>query len=360
MPVGLIFMKWNEITGNEILAKYPEDLDISNRTLLQLFHTHEYTGERGMISLMVGTSHIASYYTGPESNYCIAILLGLGEDPDEYEGALADVAQIFLQNLEDEDYIELVPNLFQYLIDYPQFNKEQQLIYLYNNEIKRWILNRLREEGILSKSQLEIWLRQTFPNGFGDIDLTLFEFVQNDLIQMHSIKNERSVLLFLINDLIMLRIPPFKILNNFNNFGLPKDLEAIFKEKIKLFFETYKHSEEDNLKIINILSNPRVYVIFDMLRNSILNKSDFEKLKNKGLKELDNAFKLLIDAQIITSLKDPSGNEYYILISDFYVKSFIPQYILNVLKDNFNNKTKSEPVLIKYLNILEETYKETL
>jgi hypothetical protein len=136
---------------------------------------------------------------------------------------------------------------------------------------------------------------------------------------------------------------------------LSKDLEAIFKEKIKLFFETYKHSEEDNLKIINILSNPRVYVIFDMLRNSILNKSDFEKLKNKGLKELDNAIKLLLDAQIITSL-----NDYYVLTSDFYIESFVPQYILNILKENYENKTKSERVLIKYLNILEETYKESL
>ncbi len=355
MPIGIIFMKWNELAGNEVLAKYPDDIDINNRTLMQVFNTHEYIGERGMISLMVGQTNIASYYTGPNSNYCILILLSLGEDPDDYEGGLADISQILLQNLEDQKYIELIPSLFQCLSAYPIFNYEQQLINIYQNEIKRYIINRLRDEGVLTKSQLTSWLKIRYSRGYGDIDLTLFQFVQKDIIQMISVKNERSVVLFLVKDLVMFRVPPFKLIKNPSNKGLPKDLESMYKNDCRIFFQTYKVSEEDNINIIDILSNPEVYNIFNMLRESFLKKTDLKKLENKGIHNINDLIKMLLDNQVI-KIYHSEGNDYYALISDFLIDLVIPKYILNVIKSYNENKTKSSQVLIKYLNILEETY----
>jgi len=355
MPVGLIFTRWNELTGNEVLAKYPEDLEISNNTLIQVYNTHEYTGERGMISLMVGQTNIASYYTGPNTNYCILILLSLGEDPDDFEGALAEISQILLQNLEDENYLELIPSLFQRLSAYPIFNYEQQLFNLYQNDIKRNIINRLRDEGMLSKSQLTSWLKFKYSKGYGDIDLTLFEFVQKEIIQILSVKNERSVILFLIKDLVIFRVPPFKLIKNPGNKGLPKDLESIYKSDCTIFFQNYKISEEDNINIIDILSNPQVYNIFNMLRDSFLKKTDLKKLENKGVYNIENLIKLLLDNQLI-KVYNSEGNDYYALISDFLIDLVIPEYILNVIKIYNDNKTISNHVLIKYLNLLKDTY----
>jgi hypothetical protein len=74
MPVGLVVMRWDERIGTEILAKYPEEINITDKTLMQVYSTHEYSGESGMISLMVGSLNIASYYTGPEKGYYILVL----------------------------------------------------------------------------------------------------------------------------------------------------------------------------------------------------------------------------------------------------------------------------------------------
>ncbi|MBD3196101.1 MAG: hypothetical protein GF317_13670, partial [Candidatus Lokiarchaeota archaeon] len=112
MPVGLVLMRWDERIGTEILAKYPEEVNITDKTLMQVYSTHEYSGESGMISLMVGSLNIASYYTGPEKGYYILLLLNIDDDPDAYEGGLANVARVVLQNLEDEKYKDMVPNLF--------------------------------------------------------------------------------------------------------------------------------------------------------------------------------------------------------------------------------------------------------
>ena len=356
MPVGLIFMRWNEIAGNIILAKFPEDLDVPARTLMQVFHTHEYTGETGMISLMVGTTNIASYYTGPESNYCVLIVLGLGEDPDVYESSLADVAQILLQNLDEDEYLKLIPSLYQHIRDYPFYNSEQQLIYLYQNEVRRWIITRLRDEGVVTKSQLITWLRQTYTRGFGDIDLTLFEFIQRDLIQMHSVKDERSILIFLINDIVMFRKPAFKILKSPHGKGLPKNFEATYFNSSNLFFQNYNPSEEDNLKIINTLKNPQAYELFNLLREAVLTNNDFERLKKTGIPDIENEIENLLENQIIMKFQDIEGTEFYALLTDFFIEALTPEYIISVLHKYNKNRTKSKYILSKYLDLLSEAY----
>ena len=356
MPVGLIFTRWNELAGNEILAKFPVDIEINKRTLMQVFNTHEYTGERGMISLMVGQTHIASYYTGTDTNYCILIILDVGEDPDDYEGSLADISQILLQNVEDEEYIKLIPSLYQHVSDYPLFNNEQQLINIYQNEIKRGLINRLRDEGAFSKSELISWLKFKYSKGYGDIDLTLYEFVQKEIIQIFSVKNERSVIIFLINDLIMFRHPPFQLLKKSSSKGLPKSHVSLYHYDCNKFFQNYKISEKDNIRVIDALSNSQGYNLFKILRGSFLSRKDIEKLAKRGFKNVNNSIKLLIDAQIIKNYQDEEGNDFYALITDFLIELVIPRYILNVIKTYNDNKSLSEHVLIKYLNLLEEIY----
>ncbi|MHA2474063.1 MAG: hypothetical protein ACXAES_12620, partial [Promethearchaeota archaeon] len=73
MPVGLVIMRWDERAGTELLARYPEEIVLSDKVLMQVTSTHEYSGEVGMISLSVGSLNIASYYTGPEQGYYILL-----------------------------------------------------------------------------------------------------------------------------------------------------------------------------------------------------------------------------------------------------------------------------------------------
>ena len=142
MPVGLVVMKWDERVGTEILAKYPEEIIITDKTLMQVYSTHEYSGESGMISLMVGSLNIASYYTGPDKGYYILLLLNIDDDPDAYEGGLIDASRTILQNLDEDAYRQLVPSLFRRISVYPTLNEEQQLAITYQDELKRLIINR--------------------------------------------------------------------------------------------------------------------------------------------------------------------------------------------------------------------------
>jgi len=356
VPVGLVVMKWDERVGTEILAKHPEEIIITDKTLMQVYSTHEYSGESGMISLMVGSLNIASYYTGPEKGYYILLLLNIDDDPDAYESGLIDAARTVLQNLEEDAYRKLVPALFRRISVYPTLNEEQQLAITYKDEVKRLIINRLRDEGVVSKSELMIWLKDRYKQGFVDLEGIVIELIKRDIVKEASVKGMPSELIFLINDIIMMRIPATHLFKAPSDKGLPSQLSEDYKTETRKFFQNYRSSEEDNLKLLEILINPQSYEVLRLLRTAIVTKNDLEKLKKKGVEDIDDILKLLWENQMIQVFRDDRNNEYYALLSDFLIELIFPKYLLNIIKSEYEKKSKAEQVLIEYLHVLESTY----
>lgn len=353
MPIGLIFMKWNEITGNEILTKYPEEVEITERNLMQIFDTHDFSGEKGLISLMVGSLNIISWYSGPDTNYCITLLLDIDDDPDDYQDALTEISQLILQNLENDVYFDIMPSLYQNLIQYPSLSSEQKLAITYNNEIKRSILIRLREEGVILKTDLTDWLQERFLKGFGDLDTILFELVQKGIIEIISVKSERSLVIYFINDINMFFVPPYNLLKSSSESKLPKEVHKMYQLDSEKFLKNYVISETDNLKISEHLINPQFYKTLKLLRQGALPKNNLLALKGNYIDNLDYVISLFKNLKMIKTYTDTEGNMYYALIFDFYIGFHIPMYILRVIKTTHDNNLKSNEVLLKYLDLLE-------
>ena len=356
MPVGLILMKWDDRAGTEVLSKYPEEIVLTEKTLMQVYSTHEYSGESGMISLMIGSLNIASYYTGPEQNFYILLLLNLDDDPDAYEEGLIDISRIILQNLEDNAYLKMIPSLFRRLSVYPTLNTEQRLGITYQDEIKRMIINRLKDEGVVSKSELMIWLKDRYKQGFVDIDGVLMELIKREIIKEASVKGMPSELIFLVKDVLILRVPPVKILTDPSAQGLPSQFVENYRIDVKRYFQTYRPTEGDNLRVIDVLSNPQVYETLRLLRTAVVTKNELEKLRKKGVEDLDDVLKMLWDTQLIQVYRDELNIEYYALLSDFYLDIIFPKYLLNNIKTVYDQKSKADQVLMEYLTVLENTY----
>ena len=349
-------MRWDERTGTDVLGKYPDEISITDKTLMQVYSTHEYSGETGMISLMVGSLNIASYYTGAEKSLYVLLLLSLDDDPDAYEGGLADASRIILQTLDEETFLPMIPSLFQRISIYPTLNDEQRIAMTYQDNIKRMIINRLRDEGVVSKSELMVWLKDKYKQGFVDLDSVLIDLIKREVIKEASVKGMPSELIFLTNDIIMARAPPKKLIEEPSEHGLPENLVNDYTSVCKKFFQNYHPSEEDNLKIIEVIIDPQVYEIIRLLRTAIVTKNELEKLKKKGVEDIDRCLKLLWENQMLQVFQDKGGIEYYALLSDFYISLIFPKYQLNTIKLEYENKSKADKVLIEYLSVLEDTY----
>ncbi|MFX1388077.1 MAG: hypothetical protein ACFE9M_12745, partial [Promethearchaeota archaeon] len=357
-PLGLLFMKWDEKIGTEILVKYPEDINITPKSLMQVYSTHEYSGDKGVITLITESLNILSYYTGPDKGYYLILLLNLDDDPDVYEAGIADIARIILENIEDESYLRLIPSLFQRLSVYPSLSEEEILIYHYQNGVKRTIINILRDDGIISKSELMIWLKDKYTESFFDIESILMDLIKMEIIKVGSIKGLPSELIFFTNDLFTLRVPATILLDDPLNRGLPSQFVKEYQEAVKEFFQDYKPSEEDNIKITNLLINPQVYETLRLLRTAIVTRQDLEKLRKKGVYDINRVLKLLWDNKMIKVFNDKMNNEYYALLTDVYVDLIFPKYVLSAVKTAYDQKSRVKKVLFEYLQILEDAYFE--
>ncbi|MFX0105206.1 MAG: hypothetical protein ACFE75_06925, partial [Candidatus Hodarchaeota archaeon] len=355
-PVGLILMKWDERVGTEILSKYPEETVISEKTCMQIYSTHEYSGEKGIITLTAGSLNIVSYYTGPELGYYLLLILDLEDDPDLYEGGMADVFRGLLENLEDDSYKTLMPLYFQRLSLYPSLSNEEILAFSYQDDAKRMIIENLGEVGVISKSELAIWFKDKYTEIFVDLEAILSDLLKKGIIKQVSVKGLLSELIVLVNDVFMLRIPPIELYEDPVNRGLPTQFRKEYLNRVKQFFQSYRPKNEDNLKIVKILSDPQVYLTLRLLRTSIVTRQELEKLKPKGVSDPYNVLKSLWDTQMITVFRDEMKNEYYALISDFYIDLMFPKYLLQVIKTSYEQKSIANKALLEYLEILEDAY----
>ncbi|MFX0003255.1 MAG: hypothetical protein ACFE9J_07190, partial [Candidatus Hermodarchaeota archaeon] len=118
----------------------------------------------------------------------------------------------------------------------------------------------------------------------------------------------------------------------------------------------YVPSDEDNLKIVKILSDPQIHLTLRLLRNSIVSRQELEKLKVKGVTDPYTVIKTLWDLQLIAVFQDEMKREYYALLSDFYIDLIFPKYLLRIIKSSYEQKSLSNKALIEYLEILEDVY----
>ncbi|MHA2393803.1 MAG: DUF2341 domain-containing protein [Promethearchaeota archaeon] len=355
-PLGILVMKWDERVGTELLVKYPEEISIDDKALMQVYSTHEYSGEKGIINLTFGSMNILSYYTGPELSYYIILFLKLDDDPDMYEGAMPNVAQVILQNLDEDSYRKMIPSLFQRLSVYPSLTNEQNLIFCYHDDIKRMIIDILRHNGVITKSELNILVKDRDLEGIIDLEAILADLIKWEIIKVASVKGIPSELIFLTKDIFMLRVPPDTLFRNPVNYGLPTQFTKFYQDEVQKFFNQYRPTEADTLDLLNILIDPEVYETVRLLRTAVVTMKDFEKLKNKGVSDIYSVLKKLWDTNMIKVFKDENEVEYYTLLSDFYIDLLFPKYLLNIIKTANDQKSKSDKVLLQYLNLLEETY----
>ncbi|MHA1777697.1 MAG: hypothetical protein DRO88_00805 [Promethearchaeia archaeon] len=357
MPTGIVLMHWDERMGVEILGTYPSEVTIQEKTLMQLYSQHEFTGEPGLVSITAGAINLASYYTGPESAVYIILLLTAEEDGDVYEEMLVEVSRQIVANLDSGNFDALLPPLFQRLSVFPTLTEEQRLCMQYESEIKRMILQRLREEATVSKSEIAIWLKDQYRDGFVDVENVLTSMIQVGLIQISSVKGLSSDMIFLGQDIMMLRYPPKNLIKDPEDRHLPSSLKDSYLKEVRNFFLNYVPSDKDNLEIIqNIMLDPQCYEILKLLREAMVTRNDLEKLRKKGVEDLDQSLKKFWENRMIAVFQDDKGNEYYCLVSDFYIEKFYPRYMLDVIRKQYRTRAQNPTALVKALDLMKDEY----
>jgi hypothetical protein len=355
MPVGLIVFSWNKRIGAEIFAKFPDDFQVSNDTLMRIFSTHTFEESGGFLSMIIGALNIASYYSGPEIGYYISLFLSLEEDPDLYEDAVLDAANIILSNRDIEQIKPLIPSLYARIAFYPKLSDEQKIASSLSDHAKRIILDLLDEDGNSTKGELTNLLKDHLKLDYLDINAVLNSLVKLGLIKISSVKGLPTEAVFLIGNVFVTRTPSIMTLRRIKQLEISSEAQNDYLSEVKTFFKQYKPNPADNERILELFINPDTYTILNLLRLSPVTQIGLNKIKNQ-VSDINLALKKLWDVDLLRLIKNKKGDEYYLLKSDIRVQKFFPEYVINIIRANYNQKTKPNQILLEHLKLLRDTY----
>ena len=112
-------MRWNARAFMVTKAKFPKDkeLYLTDKTFMHLLNLHGFSEEAGFTTLTVKRINIITYYSGLETNYYITLVLGLLENPENFEEVFEEVALKIIDNVSEEKYIEMLPYLFNKILE---------------------------------------------------------------------------------------------------------------------------------------------------------------------------------------------------------------------------------------------------
>jgi hypothetical protein len=356
---GIIIAYWDESKGMRTIVHYPQNVIISEANLIQLYalHVNSKNETPTLLETTFDDAKYLSYRSGPDQRYFFILVSDPNENANMYEDGFIESLQLIIQNLDNNVYMDNMDRFFENIERYYLLNDEQKLSWLFQNDLRRIILDILRKAAVIEKKRLVAKVTESYSGEFFDIEPILMSLEKSGIIRLESIKE--SIYIFFVEDMIFERIPPVDQHETIDSRGLPSKLKKSYQREVDKFFSGYKPSEEDALDIIEkVILDPQIYECLKLLRVACITRADFEVLAAKGVRDVDYILKTLWETNMILVLQGDKNIEYYCLKSDFYVKPFFPSYLLNIIKIVYQNKMENPVALIRAIQILKTMYNE--
>ncbi len=353
----MIIFGWDAKAGMTELGAYPTGIAISEPLKLQVFQMHEYTGEAGNISLFNEGTSVVSYSSGPTDGIYIVLVLFADEAPEMFENALLEFSSQIINERFSNDYTNVLAEHFKKIEAFAKLDREQYLAIILAQDKKREILEFLRRVGIISRDDLELWMKETYHREFLDLIAVCNPLYLNRIIK--SIVFEDKEMIILLQDLTVARIPPPKKLFMLDNKSiLGSKLFRQWVAACKDFFNNYDPEHESVKSLAEILIDPEKYKIIKILRNKFLDQNSMPKLEKTKEPDL-KIIKQLIESNVIVQLQGTKG-PIYALKSDIVASLFFPQKILDMILRNYQLKSFPNQTLLGHLGEIKDFYLATI
>lgn len=119
MPIGLVLIHWDVKIGPGLFHSIPEDLEVTNSLLTQIYSSHRYNSlKAGFSSISFQDKRIVSYFSGLEGeivgspNYVVALILRKDEKASKYRKPVIDAAMEILPGIEGKKHEKLMKKAF--------------------------------------------------------------------------------------------------------------------------------------------------------------------------------------------------------------------------------------------------------
>ena len=360
MPQGIIVVRWDEAEGTILEAKYPQKIEISSDEMMRIFTSHAMgEGKPGFLAMKIGALNIASYYTGLAMRgmpqHYVALLLAEDEDATVFEGPLTETSAELMQKAGSDNFPTFLEEAYKKLIDYLTLTDEQMTALIMKDKRRSLLLQKLTS-GPVSKVEAKEALEQELQTEIVNIDLLLDPLIKMDLVKKAIVEGIPSEVVFLLEDIFAVRLPPDLNVMKSLRGRIPDNLAAKYEEQVAKFFEKYKVLEEDPETVSNFLTNPVQYKVIQALRTSVLTAGELASNLKMEQSSIDNALKVLRKADIVSEVSDKSGNRYVVIKTNPTFLKFFPEYMVNVTRQKWASGMMEDSIARRHLELLKESY----
>ena len=357
----MILCSWDNRMGLNIEYEFPEGTSqiITKDDLLSIFISSALSSDPGVFIYNIKNRELVFYYTGKPKDekgdqFLITIILSQNDQSEIFANYLSIIGELIINEISKEDFKDFFIDCYE-VASKAKISETQKLAFFLKNEITKTILEILKEGPITTRDLLK-YLKHQLKKDIENVERFTKPLINsNIIIEKEIVEGVRKVkYLLLIRDIGIMRAPPLKALKKTS----PNIREFLFK-KILEFFKNYEPTDSDNQLLLNLISNPGIYEIMHILHNEPIKP---EEIYSKLGFKMHNAFyniKKLTDANIVKSFKDNNDQIWLCLLSDIYVSTLFPDYMIDVIHNNWELGLINDELSLFYLDLLKkEAFKE--
>ncbi|WEU40564.1 MAG: hypothetical protein OdinLCB4_001135 [Candidatus Odinarchaeum yellowstonii] len=360
MPKGLIVIRWDDKLGAIVEAKHPPDLQVRDDHVMRIFTTHTLgDAAQGFLSMKIEDLNVASYYSGvlksDAGQFCISLILEKDEDPEVFEEILVETALTILEKFRTPTFYDEIVKEYEKITKTPVVETEQRLALIFSDPIRLAILSKLTE-GSLTRKELVEWLKEQKNIDIPDLNATLAPFIKTGLVRTSFVEGITDECVFLVKDVFALRSPVKELILKSKKGGFNPSISDSYLQEVERFFSTYKSTQEDISNLSSLIIDPDTYYLLSKLReNPILKKELYanSKLSENRINELVSK---LEENHLIRIIPDSNGDEWLCLISHILFVQFFPEYLIDVIRQKWNEGLIDQRQAIRHLELLMESY----
>ncbi|MHA1404562.1 MAG: hypothetical protein ACTSSI_12430, partial [Candidatus Helarchaeota archaeon] len=197
------------------------------------------------------------------------------------------------------------------------------------------------------------WIKDRFAFDYLDIDSIINSMLRTKILREVTLEEMTSSTIFLISDIFACRVPPRRALIKAKGKSVV-DASTLsnYLDHVRTFFEKYSPSPEDQDEILGIMTDMNCYSIINQLREGPLvsSSSEYQQLKAE-IENFDDVLKYLFEKQIISVQKSKKNEEVLFLLSDVSVRLVFPEYLIDQIRQNYYDGSKTDSVLLEHLRI---------
>ena len=361
MPEATFVVHLDDFQGFIVTQRYPSTLTLNEKTLNLIFYEQQKEQKENLSLAEIEGLRIVIFSTPEYPKWMVCSILAADEEIDMVSEGLAGSGRLILALMSEEDESVNLEEIVKAGSVLEGQSEEQKLANIFLTPSSALLLERMQNEGVEKAAKLSIWLKNQVQD---EVDLreAMAPLMSSGVVKVELV-GKTSEMVFLVKDIFGYRAPPIESIQKASQV-MPGIAEK-YSEYVSAFFSPPPPNKgynpalpvsdpnspifEDREKISRLLAESLNYMVLDALRSEPLSASDIslktalpESIVKKVLWSLESE-------KVVLRFEDEN---VWALLTNPRIESFIPEYVLPVIRKKVSEKEITPEVARRHLELL--------